>query len=93
MDAKRQKQPRFPDEFRERAVRPVGEQQKGDRSQWARTQSISARLGCNAWTWRRWPGGAGETDVSDRALRRRKQKNGNCATGKPYASVAAPLCV
>jgi len=47
-------QKRYSEEFRERAVRLVEEQQKDGRSQWAAMQSISAKLGCTAETLRRW---------------------------------------
>jgi transposase-like protein len=54
MDTKRKKQPKYSDEFRERAVRLVEEQQKDGNSQWAAMQSISAKLGCTPETLRRW---------------------------------------
>jgi transposase-like protein len=54
MDTKKKKQPKYSDEFRERAVRLVEEQQKDGKSQWAAMQSISAKLGCTAETLRRW---------------------------------------
>ena len=47
-------QKRYSEEFRERAVRLVEEQQKDGRSQWAAMQSISGKLGCTAETLRRW---------------------------------------
>ena len=47
-------QKRYSEEFRERAVRLVEEQQKDGRSQWAAMQSISVKLGCTAETLRRW---------------------------------------
>jgi transposase-like protein len=54
MDTRKKKQPKYSDEFRERAVRLVEEQQKDGKSQWAAMQSISAKLGCTAETLRRW---------------------------------------
>jgi transposase-like protein len=54
MDTKKKKQPKYSDEFRERAVRLVEEQHKDGKSQWAAMQSISAKPGCTAETLRRW---------------------------------------
>ncbi len=45
---------RYSPEFRERAVRLVGEQQKDGGSQWSAIQSISGKLGCTPETLRRW---------------------------------------
>ena len=50
----RKKQPRYSEEFRDRAVRLVEEQQKQGGSQWAAMQSISQKLGCTPETLRRW---------------------------------------
>jgi len=48
------KQVRYSTEFRERAVRLVGEQEKAGLSQWAAMQSVSQKLGCTPETLRRW---------------------------------------
>ena len=50
----KKKQPRYSDEFRDRAVRLVAEQQNQGSSQWAAIQSISQKLGCTPETLRRW---------------------------------------
>jgi transposase len=50
----KKRQPRYSEEFRERAVRLVTEQQNGGSSQWAAMQSISQKLGCTPETLRRW---------------------------------------
>jgi transposase len=50
----KKKQPRYSEEFRDRAVRLVEEQQKQGSSQWAAMQSISQKLGCTPETLRRW---------------------------------------
>ena len=47
-------QKRYPPELRERAVRPVEEQQKEGVTQWSAMQSISKKLGCTPETLRRW---------------------------------------
>ena len=53
MDTKK-KHVRYSEEFRDRAVRLVEEQQKDGKSQWAAIQSISQKLGCTPETLRRW---------------------------------------
>lgn len=50
----KKKQARYSEEFRDRAVRLVEEQQKQGSSQWAAMQSISQKLGCTPETLRRW---------------------------------------
>jgi transposase-like protein len=50
----KKKQPRYSEEFRDRAVRLVEERQKQGSSQWAAMQSISQKLGCTPETLRRW---------------------------------------
>lgn len=45
---------RYAPEFREWAVRLVGELQKEGHSQWSAMQSISQKLGCTPETLRRW---------------------------------------
>ena len=50
----KKKQPRYSEEFRDRAVRLVEEQQRAGLSQWAAMQSISQKLGCTPETLRRW---------------------------------------
>jgi transposase len=50
----KKKQPRYSEEFRDRAVRLVEEQHKQGSSQWAAMQSISQKLGCTPETLRRW---------------------------------------
>jgi transposase len=48
------KRTRFSPEVRERAVRPVREQQQDHGSQWAAIQAIAAKIGCSAETLRNW---------------------------------------
>ena len=50
----KKRQPRYSEEFRDRAVRLVAEQQNQGSSQWAAMQSISQKLGCTPETLRRW---------------------------------------
>ena len=45
---------RYSPEVRERAVRPVFEQQGQHESQWAAIGSIAAKIGCTAETLRGW---------------------------------------
>ena len=48
------KQPRFPTEVRERAVRLVYEQEKEHKSQWAAITAIASKIGCSAQTLSSW---------------------------------------
>ena len=48
------KRPKYPPEFRERAVRMVLDQQRVYGSQWAAINSIAAKVGCTAETLRKW---------------------------------------
>ena len=76
-------QKRYSEEFRERAVRLVEEQQRDGGSQWAAMQSISAKLGCTAETLRRWvrqaerDGGKrpGQTSAEAEELKRLRREN------------------
>lgn len=42
----KKKQPSYPGEFRDRAVRLVEEQQRGGLSQWVAIQPVYLKLGC-----------------------------------------------
>jgi transposase len=48
------KQPKYPPELRERAIRMVYEQREHHQSQWAATESVAQKIGCTAQTLRNW---------------------------------------
>src|SRR5262245_14574045 len=48
------KVPKYPPEFRERAVRLVFEHQGEHNTQWAAIVSIASKIGCTAETLRKW---------------------------------------
>ena len=45
---------RYPKELKERAVRPVLEEQGQHPSQWAAIQTVAAKLGCGVEGLRKW---------------------------------------
>jgi len=57
---------RYPEEVKERAVRPVFEQAPSHPSQWAAIESIAKKMGCTAETLRSWVRQA-ERDAGKRA--------------------------
>ena len=64
-ESKRAPRPRYPDEFRERAVRMVFEHQGEYPTQWKAIESISAKLKVNHESLRQWVRRA-ETDAGQR---------------------------
>ena len=48
------KQPKYPPELRERAIRMVYEQREHHESQWAAIESVAQKIGCTAQTLRNW---------------------------------------
>lgn len=64
-ESKRAPRPRYPDEFRERAVRMVFEHQDEYPSQWKAIESIAKKLQVNHETLRQWVRRA-ETDAGFR---------------------------
>ena len=48
------RQPKYPPELRERAIRMVYEQREHHESQWAAIKSVAQKIGCTAQTLRSW---------------------------------------
>ena len=48
------RQPKYPPELRERAIRMVYEQRERHESQWAAIESVAQKIGCTAQTLRNW---------------------------------------
>jgi transposase len=48
------RQPKYPPELRERAIRMVYEQREHHESQWAAIESVAQKIGCTAQTLRNW---------------------------------------
>ena len=61
------RQPKYPPELRERAIRMVYEQREYHESQWAAIESVAQKIGCTAQTLRNWIAKAGRRAGADDA--------------------------
>ena len=77
------KQPQYPKEVRERAVRLVLSSEHEHPSRWSATQSVAAKIGCTAETRRTWinkievDAGTRPGTTSDQAERNRELEREN----------------